>query len=151
MEDLGSIAHTPSCGLCHTPAPLGCFHTANPVLSLGLSSEAWVSVSCPLCTSRQASRAGECSEVAQILCAGLSLFCQPQSSCCALFWASEGPFLSQLISGLVKGVYRVREPFVFHSSLPGALIPSWFFFFLSLVTCELSYSFDCMRSYVRVQ
>lgn len=36
--------------------------------------------------------------------------------------------LSRLISLLARGFPRVEEPFFFHSSLPGALVPSQFLF-----------------------
>ncbi|XP_032330253.1 transmembrane protein 255A isoform X5 [Camelus ferus] len=104
IADPGSIAHTPSCGPYHTPAQ-------------GAQSSPWV---CPLklefqhlapaCTSRRASWAEECSEVAWTLCAGLSLFCLLQTGCCILLRASEAPFLSWLNSPLVKGLPRDLKP-----------------------------------------
>ena len=47
-------------------------------------------------------------------------------ACCKLAAAlsSEPPYLSRWTSQLVKGVPRVREHFVFHSSLPGVQVPS---------------------------
>ena len=98
----------------------------------------------PAHTSRHESWAEECREVARSLCAGLSLFslfCLPQSSCCALLWAREALFLSQLISQLVKGVPRVKEPFLFHSSLPWAQAPSRFLSFFSFILPSLWWSF----------
>ena len=41
----------------------------------------------------------------------------------------ETPYLSRLISHLLKGVPRVRELFLFHSFLPGEQVPSQFLFF----------------------
>ena len=66
------------------------------------------------------------------VCAGLSLFCLPQTGFCTLLWASEAPFLSWLISLLARGLLRVQEPFLFFSSLPGLQScpsSSIFFFF----------------------
>ena len=57
----------------------------------------------------------------------------PEADCCALFWASEVPFLTQLISQLLKEVSRMKKPFLFHSSLPGMLISSHFSFFLYFI------------------
>ena len=80
----------------------------------------------PACTSWCERQAGECRQVARTLCAGLALLCLPQTGCCTLLPASEAPFLSWLISLPVKGLPRVQEHFLFHSSLPGVQILSWF-------------------------
>ena len=44
-------------------------------------------------TSISVSWPGECREVARTLCAGFSLFCLLQPSCCTLLWGYEAPFL----------------------------------------------------------
>ena len=58
-------------------------------------------------------------------------------------------FLSWWTSQPAKGVPRAREPFLFHSSVPGAPVPSQFLFCLFHPTQlhgDLSCSFDYMRS-----
>lgn len=86
-------------------------------------------------TSRHASQAGNSIPVARTAYVGLPLFCLLQTSCCTHLWAFEAPFLSWLKSSAVKGLPRVKEPFLFHSLLPGVQDPSRFpfFFFLSFV------------------
>ena len=64
--------------------------------------------------------------MARTLFGGVCLFCLLQSSYSALLYASEVPFRSG------DGGFRVREPCIFHSSLPGVQAhPDFFFFFLS--------------------
>lgn len=88
-------------------------------------------------TSTYASQAGEHRVVAQTICISLSLFCLPQRGCCALLRGYKVPFLFWLISPLMKELPRVRDPFLFHSSLPGAwghrFYPDSFLFFFSFV------------------
>ena len=87
----------------------------NQVLSLGLSAQVWVEFQNPgtAHSSRHASQAGKCSEVARTVCAALS---------------SEAPYLSLLTSQPEKEVPRVREHFLFHNSLPDMQVPSQFLF-----------------------
>ena len=62
-------------------------------------------------------------------------------------WLTAAPYLSQQTSQLAKEVTLVRETFLFHSSLPGVLVPSRFFFSFhpTWISRDLSYSFDCIR------
>ena len=82
-------------------------------------------------TSRLAPQTGERRKVARTVCACLSPFCLRQSGCYTLLWASEAPNLSCLSSQALKGVPKVRETFLFHSSPSGMLVPyqSFAFFF----------------------
>ena len=57
-------------------------------------------------------------------------FCLPQTCCCSLLLGSETPLPSRLISPPVERFSRVQEPFLLHSSLPGAQTLSPFFLFL---------------------
>lgn len=70
----------------------------------------------------------------------VSLFCLQQTSCCACLQASEAPFLSWLISLQVKGLPRLREPFLFHSSVPRAQVLSQFIFVSSYLVMWRSFS-----------
>ena len=88
-----------------TPAPSGCLCVANP------RPLPWSDLRTPR-FSTQPWRA-------LTSCAGLSPFCLLQTSCCALFWGSEAPPLSLLISLLVRGLPRVWYTLFFQSSLPG--------------------------------
>ena len=112
-------------GFCldYTPAPSACFHGAipNPLpwsvcWSSGFSSQL-------LHTSRLAPRTGGRRGAARTDCACLSPFCLRQSGGYALLWASEAPNLSCLSSQPLKGVSKVRETFLFHSSPSGMLVP----------------------------
>ena len=136
--DLDSVWSTSwSCRLVwlfNTPVPLGCPHAASPSPLLGCVGWSLSFSPCPLRMSTRVSCAGECSKVARTIWA--TWFCLPQVGGCTLPWASEAPYLSQLISQPVKGAPRVRELFFFHSSHPGAkvlsqLIPFFFFFFFA--------------------
>lgn len=71
--------------------------------------------------------------VAQAISVCFILFCLPQTGCCAFLWASKLPFLSQMVSLMVKGT----PPGVATSSLlqlspwgtgPNPLLPLHFFF-----------------------
>ena len=73
------------CPLEHTLAPLGCLRKVNCSPLLGLSSEAQVSAHSSSKHPQMHIWAGECSEVAWTLCAGLYLFCLPQIGCFTLF------------------------------------------------------------------
>ena len=75
----------------------------------------------PTGTSGCVSQAGECTAEALSVCTGLSLFCLLQTG--SVLSSEEAPFLSQWISLLVKGLHRMLEPFLLHSSLPGAQLP----------------------------
>lgn len=101
---------------------------------------------CPIST--QVSQAGLHQAVVQIICAAavLSLLRPPQTICRAFLLGFETPPLSQLIFPTVRGPPSVWIPFLFHSSLPGVLVPSWFPFSL------FSLSFFCfvLSSYVGV-
>ena len=90
-----------------------------PVLSLGLSAEAWVSAPSPCMHHQMRVSSWGVQRGGQIVCAALSPFCLPQSGCCTLLWVSEAPCLSQLISQQRKGVPRVREPFSFTAPSQG--------------------------------
>lgn len=72
------------------------------------------------------------------LCGGLSLFCLLQDGCFILLQASEVLFLSWMISLPVKGLPRMREPFLFHSSLPEVQAPVFPFVLLSYVKIFLA-------------
>ena len=91
----------------------------------------------PAHTSRHASWARECMELARTFCAGLSLFCMPRAGYCTLLRASETPFPSRLISLPVKKFPRVSEHFLFHNSLPGAQVLSRFLFFFFFHPAQL--------------
>ena len=124
--------------------PPGCSHTTlqslqavfmqpTPVLSLDLSSEAQVSALSP-CVHQwtHVSGWGEQGYSTDHLRRSLSIL--PFTNwLCALLWASEAPFLPQLISLQVKGLHRVWEPFLLHSSLPGAQVLSWSPPFISFI------------------
>ena len=114
------------------PRALSCLHAAKPLLSSGLSSEAWTSVHSP-CPYQQVSVSSwGVQGGGQDLCT--SLFYLSQDTCCTLLWASEAAFLSWLNSPKVNGVTGVREPFLFQSSLPECQVPSGsFFLFLFLI------------------
>ena len=85
-------------------------------------------------------------------CAVLPLLWLQQTSRCTLLQGSEAPPPSQLITPPVRGLPRVQEPFLFHSSLPGAQVPSQFFFLLSYsVTWRFSCPFRSLRSSASVQ
>ena len=99
---------------------------------------------------------------APTVCARLCLFCPPQPSCCALLQVFEAPPLSQLISPPVRGLARVRKPFLFRSSFPWAqvlsrflsLSLSFFFFFFLLsypLTWRIPHPFGSLRSSASVQ
>ena len=110
----------------------------------------------PACTSRCESWGGECREVARTLCAGLSLFSLLQADCCTLLWASEAPFLSQLISLLVKGLPRWgnSSPFIAPFQRCRFHPDSFFFvclFHLTLLHGNLSHNFAFMRSSASTQ
>ena len=126
-----------------------------PVLSSGLSSEALVSAPNRLAHQQTCISGWGMHQGAWTIYAGLSLFCLLQTHCCALLWVSEAPFLSRLISLLVKGLPRVREPFFFYCFLPGVQVPSQFFFFFSFCPTwlrgDLSCSFGFMRFSLSVQ
>ena len=59
-----------------------------------------------------------CAVQARTVCAGLSLFCLLHDDCCTLVRVSETVYPSWLVFQLVRGIPRVREPFLFHHSLP---------------------------------
>ena len=124
-----SSAYTPSCGSYHTPAPSVCLQCSQPQSSPQICPlKPKFQPPAPTCTSGCDPLAGECREVTPAICSGLSLFCLLQTISCVLLQASEAPFLSCIISSLEKGLPRVREPFLFHSSLPGVQVSSQFFF-----------------------
>ena len=111
----------------------------------------------PTPTSTCVSRAGEHRMVAQTICVSLSLFCLPQTGCCALLRACKVPFVFRLISPLVKGLPRVRKPssFTVPSQGPGGtgsiLIPFCFSFFCSTQLREdISCDLGCLRYFVSV-
>ena len=141
------------CSLYHIPAPSGCIYEPVPVFSSSLSTETRVSLPSLCAHQPRHVLGGGVQWWARTLCAALPLFCLLQACWGSLLWASKPPYLSQLISWLVKGVPRVREHFLFHSFLPGLQFLSWFLvFFLPTWLCgDLSYSVDCMRSSFRVQ
>lgn len=98
-------------------------------------------------TSRLAPQTGERRKVARTVCACLSPFCLRQSGCYTLLWASEAPNLSCLSSQALKGVPKVRETFLFHSSPSGMLVPYQsfaFFFHPTWLHCNLSCSFGAL-------
>lgn len=55
------------------------------------------------------------------------LSCLLQTGCWTILWASEAPYLSQLISLLVRGLPRVQGPFLFHRGTGSILLPIFFF------------------------
>lgn len=82
-----------------------------------------------------------------LLCWSLSILLL-QVGCCTLLWATEVPYLSWLISQLVKGVPRVTEPLFFHDSLSGLQVSSKLLLLLlfgpTWLCGDLSCSFGCM-------
>ena len=111
--DLDSVWSTSwSCRLVwlfNTPVPLGCPHAASPSPLLGCVGWSLSFSPCPLRMSTRVSCAGECSKVARTIWA--TWFCLPQVGGCTLPWASEAPYLSQLISQPVKGAPRFTKHF----------------------------------------
>ena len=130
------------------------FTQPTPVLSLGLISEAWASAPSPN-PHQQMHISGWGVQGGGTDCAGLCPFWLLKTGCCILLWGSEA--LSQLISLLVRGLPRVREPF--SQLLPRREVPSWFlshflffFFLLSyLVTWRFSCPFKSLRSSASIQ
>ena len=88
----------------------------------------------PVHTSRHTTQAGACRVVSWTTSVGLTLYCLPQTGCCALLQAPDTPLLSQLISPLAMGVPWVQEPLLsFRSSrsphraqLPSCFLSSFF-------------------------
>ena len=123
MADTAPFLYTPLAAACTTLQPLqAVFKQPTWVLSMGLSAEARASASgtshpCNTYCSRCTSPAKKCRDVAQTLCAGLSLVCLLQVGCHILLLASEAPFLTCLVSLPMQGLPRVRKPFHF-SYLP---------------------------------
>ena len=66
-----------------------------------------------------------------MICPALTLLCPLHSSFCAFLGKFEVP-LFQLISPSVRWLPRTWVLFLFHSSLSGMLVPTQFFFSLSL-------------------
>lgn len=134
------------------PSLWAVFSQPKPVPSPGLLDEAQISALSPKHISRHMSEAGY-RKVAMTICASLSLFCLPQVSCYIVIRASEAPYMSCLISQRMKGVPRMREPFLLHSSFPGVQVPARFlFFFYPIWLCgNFSCSFGCMISSASTQ
>ena len=107
---------TLSCDPEHTACPLGCLCTAK--LSPVLESVCW---SLSFNTQLLHTRVGAHLELGvqqgsqDLLCWSLSILLL-QVGCCTLLWATEVPYLSWLISQLVKGVPRVTELYSFTTS-----------------------------------
>lgn len=127
------------------------------VLSLELTSGAWVSAP----SSCQALRLwcpgwwcpGWWCRWSTRLLLYLALF----SPTTALFLSDFEVCQCQMISPLVRWLPMMWVPFSFHSSLSGMLVPSWFFFSLSLsfllfyllmswVSCHKRFKFFCQHS-----
>ena len=133
------------------------FTQPTPVLSLGSELQS-PSLSSqhppPRRVNTQASQAGECwSEL--ILCVEISLLCPLHPCCCALLWGSEASPLPPP-SPPVKGVPSVWKPFLLHSSLPQAQVPSLFFclcffFFLLPYMWGVSCLLGSLRSSASIQ
>lgn len=140
---------TLSCDPEHTACPLGCLCTAK--LSPLLES---VCRSLSFSTQLLHTRVGVHLELGvqqgsqDLLCWSLSILLL-QVGCCTLLWATEVPYLSWLISQLVKGVPRVTEPLFFHDSLSGLQVSSKLLLLLlfgpTWLCGDLSCSFGCMR------
>lgn len=102
----------------HAPAPWHCLWAASsshPQVCLNPKLQ----LPAPICAGGRASRAGTCRVVDQIACAGLSLFCLQQTSCCVFLWVSEAPSLSSLITPLVEGAFQSMKNLLFSSFLSG--------------------------------
>ena len=99
------------------------------VLSLELISGAWVSA--PSTPQPQVIQAVVSQAVVQMIYATLTLLCPPQSNCSTFLSDFEVP-PSCLISPSVSWLSRVWVPYLFHSSILGMLVQSWFLFSLSL-------------------
>ena len=101
------------------------------VLSRGLSSEAQFQHPVAVHTSRGVSCPGKCGWCFKDhLCWSLSTLWGLRPAHALSSQASESLYLSRQTSQLLKEVSRVREPFFFHSSLPGAQVLSRFLFSL---------------------
>ena len=100
----------------------------------------------PRRVSRQTSRAGECW-LAPLLCAGISLLCPLHPCGCALLCGSEASPLRHLQSLSTTGLPSVWKPFLLHSSLPLAQVPSLFFclcFFFFLLPYPGTWGVSCL-------
>ena len=112
-------------------ACLGCLHTANRSLLLGLTSKAIVSAPSPRLSVSGRGVLGSCAFISLSLSLSLSLICPPQTSFCAFSQGFQVPPLSHLISLPVRGLP------LFHGSFLGVqLLPSFLF-----LTSPLSFSF----------
>ena len=72
----------------------------------------------PIHTSRPTLQAGVRGAVAHTIRVGLTLSCLPPTSCCTLLQAPRAPFLTLLMSLLVRGLPQVRDFFFSFSSSP---------------------------------
>ena len=100
----------------------------------------------PRRVGRQASRAGECC-LAPILCAGISPLCPLHPCSCALLRGSEASPLCHPHSPPMKGLPSVWKPFLLHSSLPLAQVPSLFFclcYFFFLLPYPSMWGVSCL-------
>ena len=68
-----------------------------------------------------------------MVCVALSPICPPHSGSCAVLWGFEIP-PSLLISQSVRSLPRMWVSFFFCISISGWLVPSFFFFFSSLLS-----------------
>ena len=140
-------SHTPlSCSLVHTPGPLGCLRKPNQVLSPCLSTKPEFQHPAAVYSSRCASQAGSAARWRPSALVPLYPAWQPASPCTFLSGKFQAPAAP---SRLAKEFPRVRETFLFHSSLPRVQVLSQFPFFPFSPTwlCgDLSCSFGCVRS-----
>lgn len=81
-----------------TPVPSGFLLAVNLILTPDLTSKAQASASSPCLLQCSSISGWVCWLVAPTDCAGLSLVCSSQTSCCSLLQGSKAPHLSRRLS-----------------------------------------------------